>query len=126
MRMRQTRTSGGPAQRDKDIQHPASLSDSEDEGTGGRRDHYDASGGKGLGGRPRRKGRQKPSIMDGGRYQDTPTDEEVFAQSKAKAAGGGAAQTGVNEGSTMDVDMHIKAEEESAIGEEISAMATGR
>lgn len=73
-------------QRDKDIQHDASLSDSEDEGTGGRRNHQDNNG------KPRSKGKRGPSIMDGGRHHDTPTDEDVVAlvrASEAQTAGSG-------------------------------------
>jgi len=53
--------------RDKQVQHDQDLSDSEDEGTGGRRDRQDR--------------KKKPSIMDGGRHPDTKDDEEILATS---------------------------------------------
>ncbi|KAG8898341.1 histone deacetylase [Tulasnella sp. 403] len=54
--------------RDKQVQHDQSLSDSEDEGTGGRRN--------------RRDRKKKYSIMDGGRHLNQPTDEDILASSE--------------------------------------------
>lgn len=94
-------------QRDKDIQHPASLSDSEDEGTGGRRNHEDGDAAN----RTKRK-TKRPSIMDGGRHPDTPTDEEILA--RAPQGNEAAHPKDYISADTMDVD--IKGEEASASG----------
>jgi len=94
-------------QRDKDIQHTASLSDSEDEGTGGRRNHEDGDAAS----RSKRK-TKRPSIMDGGRHQDTPTDEEILA--RAPHANEATKSKDYITADAMDVD--VKGEETSASG----------
>ncbi|KAG9011005.1 histone deacetylase [Tulasnella sp. JGI-2019a] len=88
-------------QRDKDIQDPASLSDSEDEGTGGRRNHQDS-----------KQKVKRPSIMDGGRHQDTPTDEEILARAPQTNP-----EVQTKDYITADaMDVEIKGEETSASG----------
>lgn len=94
-------------QRDRDIQHPASLSDSEDEGTGGRRNHQDSDAAN----KTKRK-TKRPSIMDGGRHPYTATDEEIFAGAPRRNEP--ADSKDYITADAMDVD--IKGEETSASG----------
>lgn len=100
-------------QRDKDVQHGGELSDSEDEGTGGRRNHQDNQG-------RQSKGKQRPSIMDGGRHHDTPTDEEILARAAESKPDGAAvvpekdAATAAETGEVPMMDVDVKEEAPSA------------